>query len=60
METRRSKFELFPKLKPNVGTPEKPRRKASKKIRESESLQNIAEFWILPLKNYNEYYNLQY
>ena len=42
METQSSKLKLFPKLKPNVGTPEKLGRKTSKKTRESESLQNIA------------------
>lgn len=44
METRRRKIEIGSlKLKPNVGTLEKPGRKTTRKTRESESLHNIVD-----------------
>ena len=43
VETRSSKMEQQGKVKPNVGTPEKPGRRSSGKARELESMQNIAD-----------------
>lgn len=43
LETQSSKLEQLTKVKPNVGTLEKPGRRSTRKTRELESLQNIAD-----------------
>ena len=43
VETRSSKVDQQAKVKPNVGTLDKPGRKSSRRTREMESMQNIAD-----------------
>ena len=43
VETRSSKLDQKAKVKPNVGTPDKPGKRSSRKARELESMQNIVD-----------------